>query len=340
LRGAFWGFESQLEEKVDHARQRRETVRVFGSVPSRRLGRSLGVNNIPPKARTYSCIYCQVGRTTEMPVERRTSYDAGEILEDAQDKVKTAQKTEEPIDYLSFVPDGEPALDANLGREIDLLGELGLPTAVITNASLIWREDVREGLMKADWVSLKLDSAQEDVWQRVNRPHRALQLDPILEGILSFADAYSGELATEAILIEGIKAGREHVEEIAGFLARLKPSTDYLSIPTRPPAETWVKAPDKDNINQAYQTLDGELEQVEYLIGYEGNALAVTGDVEEDLLSITAVHPMREDAVSEFLLRAGADWSAVERLVAQRRLITTEYGGFTYYVRRSPSRQG
>jgi len=122
----------------------------FGPVPSRRLGRSLGVNNIPPKVCTYSCVYCQVGRTIRMQVERRVFYGPEEILQAARDKVERARESGEPIDYLTFVPDGEPTLDVNLGREIELLRSLGIKIAVITNASLIWREDVREALMKAD----------------------------------------------------------------------------------------------------------------------------------------------------------------------------------------------
>jgi len=156
----------------------------FGPVPSRRLGRSLGINNIPPKVCTYSCVYCQLGRTIKMQVERRAFYEPEDILRDVQDKVEKAREAGESVDYLTFVPDGEPTLDINLGREIELLRPLGIKIAVITNSSLIWREDVREALMKADWVSLKMDSVREEVWRRINRPHGSLQLTSILDGAL------------------------------------------------------------------------------------------------------------------------------------------------------------
>jgi wyosine [tRNA(Phe)-imidazoG37] synthetase (radical SAM superfamily) len=310
----------------------------FGPVPSRRLGRSLGVNNIPPKVCTYACVYCQLGRTVKLQVDRRAFYEPGEIFEAVQDKVKRAREIGETMDYLTFVPDGEPTLDVSLGREIELLKPLGIKIAVITNASLIWREDVREALMKADWVSLKVDSTREEVWRRINRPHGTLRLALILNGMLEFAKAYGGELATETMLVEGVNDGDDHVREVADFLARLKPARAYLSVPTRPPAEEWVRSPGEEAINRVYQTLSKRVDQVEYLIGYEGDAFAFTGSVEEDLLSITAVHPMRERAVSEFLARARADWPVVRRLIAQNQLIEVEYKGRKFYIRKLDGR--
>jgi len=306
----------------------------FGPVPSRRLGQSLGVNNIPPKVCTYACVYCQLGRTIKMQVERQAFYEPEEILEAVRDKVDKVRRIGEPVDYLTFVPDGEPTLDLDLGQDIELLRPLGIKIAVITNASLIWREDVREALMKADWVSLKVDATREEAWRQIDRPHGSLQLASILEGMLEFADAYRGELVTETMLVEGINGSDGSISKIAEFLAQLQPARAYLAIPTRPPAEEWVQAPSEEFINRAYQILSNRVGWVEYLIGYEGNAFTFTGNVEEDLLSITAVHPMREEAVSEFLGRAGADWPVVRRLMTQDQLVETEYEGVRFYVRR------
>jgi wyosine [tRNA(Phe)-imidazoG37] synthetase (radical SAM superfamily) len=238
------------------------------------------------------------------------------------------------------VPDGEPTLDANLGREIALLKPLGIPIAVITNASLIWREDVREDLRQADWVSLKIDSTSEKVWRRIDRPHGALRLSSILDGMLEFAGTYKGELVTETMLVQGVNDGDERVQEVAHFLAHLKPDRAYLAIPTRPPAEVWAHAPDEESIVRAYQILGEKVEQVEYLIGYEGNAFASTGNPEEDLLGITAVHPMREEAMSEFLARAGADWSIVDGLITRGQIIELEYEGRKFYLRKLHKGQG
>ena len=128
---------------------------VYGPVPSRRLGRSLGINNVPPKTCSYSCLYCQLGRTLRVEVEPGSFYKIPRIAEQVGTKLKRAADKGELVDYVTFVPDGEPTLDADLGREIEVLKTLGVRVAVITNGSLLWREDVRQNLRHADWVSLK-----------------------------------------------------------------------------------------------------------------------------------------------------------------------------------------
>ncbi|HUV73210.1 MAG TPA: radical SAM protein [Anaerolineae bacterium] len=306
----------------------------FGPVPSRRLGRSLGINNVPPKVCSYSCVYCQLGRTTKMGVERQLFYDPQMVSRSVEEKVAQAGAAGEQVDYLSFVPDGEPTLDVNLGREIDLLRPLGITIAVISNSSLVWRADVRDDLRKADWVSLKIDSAREEIWRQIDQPHAGLKWDLILEGMAEFAQAFEGKLTTETMLIRGVNDSAERVAEVAQFVSRLRPSVAYLSIPTRPPAEEWVKAPAEEDLNRAYYIMSEGLDSVEYLIGYEGDAFASTGNVEEDLLSITAVHPMRRDAVRIMLSKAKADWSVVEGLVSNGSVVETEYEGCTYYVKR------
>lgn len=305
----------------------------FGPVPSRRLGRSLGVNNIPPKTCTYSCMYCQVGKTTRMQVDRTQFYDPEKIYRDVRKKVEKAQRKSESIDYLTFVPDGEPTMDANLGQEIDLLKSLRLKIAVITNGSLIWRKDVREDLEKADWVSFKIDSTSEKTWRRINRPHKTLKMEAILDGLLEFAERYSGKLVTETMLLQDINDSANSAMKIAGFLKHLQPVKVYLAVPTRPPAEKWVRPPDENVLNETFQILNEKPFKVEYLIGYEGNAFAFTGNVKEDLLSITAVHPMRQDAVNEFLMRAGVDCRIIEKLMAQGQIVETKYRGQLFYMR-------
>ena len=306
----------------------------FGPVPSRRLGRSLGVNNIPPKICTYSCVYCQLGRTIKMQVERQCFYQPDRIFREVRDKVEKAQEKGEAIDYLTVVPDGEPTLDINLGQEIEDLKSLGIKVAVISNASLVWDPQVREALAKADWVSLKADAASKKMWRRVNRPHGKLDLDAIQDGMLTFAEEYEGVLATETMLVTDLNDGQDTIRDVADFLALLRPDLAYLSIPTRPPAEPWAQPPGEEAINRAYQIISEKVDHVEYLIGYEGNEFAFTGDVEDDLLSITSVHPMREDAVRDFLKRAEGDWEAVRRLVAQDQLIEVRHGGRRFYLRK------
>ncbi len=305
----------------------------FGPVPSRRLGRSLGINNIPPKICSYSCVYCQVGKTAKMQVERSHFYDPQEIYRDVKGKVEKAKEKGESIDYLTFVSDGEPTLDANLGPEIELLKPLGIKIAVITNSSLIWREDVRADLAKADWVSFKIDSTLEKSWRQINRPENSLKRATILGCMLEFSEAYLGKLVTETMLVKNINDSAGNIRKIAGFLNHLQPVTAYLAVPTRPPAEKWVTPPDEDVLNEAFQIFSEKIDSVEYIIGYEGNAFSSTGDIKNDLLSITAVHPMRKDAVSEFLMRAGVDWSIVQQLIAQDKLRETEFKGRKFYIR-------
>lgn len=309
----------------------------YGPVPSRRLGQSLGINNIPPKTCSYSCLYCQLGNTTNMLVERAAFYQAEAIAQNVRDRVQQVTKKGELIDYLTFVPDGEPTLDANLGTEIELLQPLGIKIAVITNASLIWRKDVRRDLQQADWVSLKIDTVSEETWHRVNRPHRSLRLEAVLAGMLQFVADFSGELTTETMLIEGINDGREQIERTSHFLAQLKPDKAYLAVPTRPPAEKSTKAASEQAISMAHQVFGERLGSVEYLIGYEGNAFACTGNVTEELLSITSVHPMREEAIAQFLSKAGAGWEIVEKLIRDGTLIELMYQGQKFYMRRLPS---
>ncbi|MEA3490237.1 MAG: radical SAM protein [Candidatus Omnitrophota bacterium] len=306
----------------------------FGPVPSRRLGQSLGINNIPPKSCSYSCVYCQAGRTQDMRVDRKEFYQTEEILREVKKKISGARDKGEVIDYLSFVPDGEPTLDINLGREIDMLKPLGIKIAVITSAALIWEKPVRDDLCRADWVSVKVDSVSETTWRRINRPHKRLKLENILHGISEFSFTFKGTLATETMLLQDINDGEEEIKSIANFLSGIKPAKSYISIPTRPPAEQGVRPSDENAINRAYQLFLEKGVDAEYLIGYEGNAFAFTGDVKRDLLSITSVHPMKEEAVVELLDKAKAEWNVIESLINKGELLKVRYRDQNFYVRK------
>ena len=306
----------------------------FGPIPSRRLGRSLGINNIPPKVCTYSCVYCQIGKTSNIKIQLEVFYSPSQIFNEVREKVEKSREKGESIDYLTFVPDGEPTLDINLGKEIKLIKSLGIKIAVITNASLIDQEQVRENLKEADLVSLKLDSVEEEIWRKVNHPHRSLCLKTILEGILEFSGTFKGKIITETMLIKNINDDSQYIKKVAKFLAQLKPSRSYLSLPIRPPADSQVQPPSEEVVNRSYNLFKEKIKQVECLIGYEGNAFAFTGNVEEDLLSITSVHPMREEALRDFLKRAKSNWSAINRLIAQGKLVESEYEGHKFYKRK------
>ncbi len=314
----------------------------FGPVPSRRLGRSLGINNIPAKVCSYSCVYCQLGKTIKVSVERQNFYPCDFVFEQIRRKVKEVEEKREHIDYLTFVPDGEPTLDVNLGKEIDLLKSLGIKIAVITNGSLIYRDDVKNDLAKADLVSLKVDAVTEDIWHRIDRPDKALKHEEIKEGMLKFTRMFKKILITETMFTAGLNDDEEEIKNIAEFLGELNPARVYIATPTRPPAEDWVKPIDERSANSAYQIFSKYIseDKLEYLMCYEGNAFTLTNSVEETLLSTTSVHPMRVEAVKELLNKSKVyDWNIVKRLIDEKKLIELEYEGHKFYMRRIPGRQ-
>jgi wyosine [tRNA(Phe)-imidazoG37] synthetase (radical SAM superfamily) len=308
---------------------------VFGPVPSRRLGQSLGINNIPPKVCSYSCIYCQLGRTNRLQVKRANFYQPEDIFLEAEKKIKQVKNEGQHLDYISFVPDGEPTLDVNLGKEIDMLKQLGIKIAVISNASMLGMEGVKEDLLKADWLSLKIDAVDQDLWHRVDRPHGSLDMDRILAEILEFARDYAGTLVTETMLVSEYNDGEENLNQIGNFLRTLKPAKAYLLVPTRPPAESNVRQPSAGVLIKACKTIhDAAHVEVECIAGDEGEGFFFTHDVISDLLSILAVHPMKEVVIEKLLQELNLDKTAIDDLVNQGILEECVYDNTKYLLKR------
>jgi len=308
-------------------------VIAFGPVPSRRLGLSLGVNPLPEKACSYSCRYCQVGRTNRTEIEPRAWCTPGEVVREVGSRLERLASRGEEVHVLTFVPDGEPTLDVHLGKTIEALRRFGLPIAVITNASLLHRPDVRARLRLADWVSVKVDAATETVWRRVNRPHPSLRFDALREGARIFAQSFEGELVTETMLVRDVNDGEAEVEKTAECVAELAPRRAFLSVPTRPCADAEARPSDERAITRAYALFRERVREVELLTGYEGEAFGATGDPESDLLAATAVHPMREAQVQSLVARSGGGPSVVEQLVEEGRLRRVTWRDRTFYVR-------
>lgn len=304
----------------------------FGPVPSRRLGRSLGINNVTAKTCSYACIYCQVGPTTEYCIEPRVFFTPREIRDALSVHLERLRAGGQRVDYLTFVPDGEPTLDSRLGEHIAVLREFGIPVAVLTNASLLSRPGVRARLAAADLVSVKLDSAEEAAWRQVNRPHRALRFAEVLQGIRDFAAGYTGTLLTETMLVAGSNDSEASLAATAGFIAGIAPHTAWLGIPVRPPAVAGVHGPDAAGLLRAHAIYAARLPRVELLTGYEPGTFAHSGDARTDLLAITAVHPMREEDVRQLLAADGADWQLVEVLLAEGALRSVDYAGQRFYL--------
>ncbi len=306
---------------------------VFGPIPSRRLGRSLGVNNIPPKVCSYSCVYCQVGRTDSLSVQRKEFFSSGYIYNAVAKKIVQLKKADEKIDYISIVPDGEPTLDINLGETIKILKSFGIKVAVITNSSLLWDNNVRNDLINADLVSLKIDSVFQKNWRMINRPHGLLELHKIKDGIVAFSDLFKGELITETMLVKGMNDSIELLYKTAGFIKEIRPEKAYILIPTRPPAEANTRSPEDRILSAAHEIFNNSIGKVELLVYHEGNNFSFFSDTEIELLSIIAVHPMREEAVKEFLYKSDYSWDLIINLINKNILRKIEFSGNTYFVK-------
>jgi len=307
---------------------------IFGPIPSRRLGASLGVNNIPYKICSYNCVYCQVGRTLHMQMKRTLYSNPSEVFEEVKIKIERIRETQQNVDYISIVPDGEPTLDSSLGELIERLKELGLPVAVITNSSLTWDKSVQEDLKKADWVSVKIDAVSPNTWKQINRPHASLSLDEIVQGMQEFAGSYTGTLCTETMLVKELNDNPEELTAIANFVkSRISPYKAYIGVPTRPPAEPWVSRPEPESITAAYAIFTKEGLNAETLTGYESSGFVVTDNPVEEILEITAVHPMRSDAVKDVLNRFSVGEDVLQQLVKEGRIRKVHYEGWDYYIR-------
>ena len=256
------------------------------------------------------------------------------LFEQVKERIDRAQSQGEQIDYLSFVPDGEPTLDTRLSETIDLLRPLGINIAIISNGSLIWRETVRETLKKADWVSLKVDTVDEKIWHHINQSHGKLKLNDILEGMLIFAQEYQGILASDTMLVKDINVSQTCAEGVADFLEKLHPQQAYLLVPTRPPAQKDIQAPPEEEVRRFYHIVSHKVPCLQCIAHYEGNTFTTTGDVATDVLSITAVHPMREEAIRELLAKTQSDWQVIQKLLDDNQLVETLYQGHRFYLRR------
>jgi wyosine [tRNA(Phe)-imidazoG37] synthetase (radical SAM superfamily) len=213
-------------------------MNVFGPVPSRRLGFSLGVDIIPPKYCTFDCIYCQIGRTATKGTERRSFVDPDAIVE----QVKEKAAKEGRIDHVTLSGSGEPTLNADIGRIIRRLKEeVSLPVAVITNGSLLWQAEVRRDIAAADVVLPSLDGPDQATFERINRPHPSLAIEQVVEGLAAFRREYTGRLWLEIMLIKNINTGRQVIESLGKLLPGINADRVQLNTVTRPPADASAR---------------------------------------------------------------------------------------------------
>ena len=311
----------------------------FGPIPSRRLGYSLGINNIPPKSCSYDCLYCQVGPTDNPDIKRRLFYDPEVVFQAVKKRIKEVVSGQGKIDYLTFVPDGEPTLDINLDKVVSKLRTLEYKIAVITNGSLLSDIHVRNALDRVDLVSVKVDSVEFKTWQKINRPDPKVQLRKMSRAIEEFSKSYKGKLITETMLLKGINDDEAGLVNTAKYLAKLNPHRAYLAVPTRPTSENWVKSPDEQVLNTAYYIFSKYLNDVELLTGFSEESFESAGDPIKELLNITAVHPMRESEVIDLLHKGGIGLSQLDELIKHKEIVSTEHQGQTFYIRKLKSNQ-
>ncbi len=209
-------------------------MHIYGPVPSRRLGFSLGIDIIPSKTCTLDCIYCQLGRTAEKALQRNEYYSPSEILAQIKKKLASGQR----IDTLTFSGSGEPTLNTILGKLIKEIKKISsLPVAVLTNSTLFTDKSVRNALMSADVVIPSLDAATQEVFLKTNRPCSPLNIEDIIEGLKVFRQEFRGSIWLEIMLVKGVNDSLFHIQKLKEAAARIKPDKIQLNTVIRPPAE-------------------------------------------------------------------------------------------------------
>jgi wyosine [tRNA(Phe)-imidazoG37] synthetase (radical SAM superfamily) len=278
---------------------------VFGPVPSRRLGQSLGIDTIPLKTCNWNCVYCQLGRTMPLTNKRKEYIPVDEILLEV--KQALVSHANGGIDWVTFVGSGEPTLHSRLGELIRLVKNLtALPVAVITNGALLYRPEVRQELSISDAVLPTLDAGTADLYHKINRPHPESTFDRLVDGLVAFRKEYRGKVWVEVMLVQGLNDTSLALEEIAKVLEMVKPDAVHINLPTRPPAETWVQPPGEEGLMRAMAILGNIAEVVHPAEG----SFELSGDenVVDAIIGIITRHPMRQDELERTLNR----WSSGE----------------------------
>jgi len=299
---------------------------VYGPVPSRRLGNSLGISPIPKKACNYSCIYCQLGRTDKMTNTRHMFFPLKDILKEFDEFLESGT----PFDVVTIVGEGEPTLYLGLGELIlEIKKRTEKPVAVITNGALFYDAKLREELYDADIVLPTLDAYDEESFRKISRPHGSIHFDMVDEGLKTFSREYKGQLWIEIMLMEGVNDDDESLNKYAEALKKLKYERVYINTPVRPPAESYVKAISHERMNRAVDVLGGI--SIE-LLDSKGFHSEIEDDYEA-LMSIIKRHPMNRFEIEGFLKSRGRDETAsiFVRLNKDEKVAWIDYKGIVTY---------
>lgn len=302
------------------------TSYVFGPVPSRRLGRSLGVDLIPFKTCTYDCIYCQLGRTTYKTCERKEWVPLNAVLANIEQKLSTNP------DVITLSGSGEPTLYSRVEELISGIKELtDIPIAVLTNGSLLWRDDVRNQLLNADVVIPSLDAGSEAVFRAINRPHPGILFDQMLSGLVEFREIYKGKYWLEVFLLGGYTTIEPELRELIECVERIKPDLVQLNTVTRPPAEDFASAVPLERMQEIAQMLTPHAEVVASFHGQHDKAEFAAGL--EDILNLLRRRPCTiADIAAGLDMHRNEVVKYVQELLTQGQLVRQSSGGTTYYT--------
>ncbi len=308
-----------------------EQALAFGPVPSKRLGFSLGVNTVPRKICSYNCVYCQLGRTTRLTVERKEYSRTDAIVAAVRDKLRRTSGTE----YVTVIGDGEPTLASNLAEVMDgIASDWSGKTALLTNGSMLWSPDVREDAAMFDVVMPTVSAGDADVFRKLHRPHGRLSFERCVDGLRDFADEHREKVWAEVMLVRGVNDGPASLERIGALVAEIEPAEAHLTAPIRPPSVSSVQPPTGDSIALALELIPGS---VDFTYPERTDMPRSSEDVVRRLVDISGTHPLRRDQAVAMFVDAGKTESeaseTLESLLASSALVALERDGRTYYVR-------
>ncbi|MGA2914954.1 MAG: radical SAM protein [Sedimentisphaerales bacterium] len=274
---------------------------IFGPVPSRRLGRSLGIDLIPYKTCTYDCVYCQVGRTTQKTIIRKSWVNIDEVIEELKEKLSTKP------DFITLSGSGEPTLCSDCGQLINKIKQItNIPIAVITNGSLLFNREVRQDLLEADVVMPTLVAGDEVTFKEINRPVPEITFDKMLKGLIDFRREFKGKYWLEVFLITGLNDSDEQIDKIAACIEKIQPDKVQLNTVSRPPAEN-VKAVSRERMRQIAKRI---YKNAEVIADFKGGDKA--GDFKiknDDIIEMLKRRPCSADDIA-----AGLKISKIETL--------------------------
>jgi len=270
---------------------------IFGPVPSRRLGRSLGVDLVPYKTCTFDCIYCDLGRTTHKTISRQPFVSPEEIQRELK---LTLPILEKKPDYITLSGSGEPTLNQNMGEIIHLIKRVtSIPLAVLTNGSLLFIEKVRKDLMEADVVLPTLDAVNPLTFECVNRPYLSLKIDEIISGLIQFRKQYQGQIWLEVLFCRGVNDGKEEVEKLKEVIDRVEPDRIQLNTSVRPPAEDFVFPLTLKQLENIKEKLGDRAEVVSEFMGPMGDRF--DSDKDAEIIELIKRRPCTAEDISRAL---------------------------------------